>query len=186
MVKNLPAMQKTEVQSLGWENPLEDIVNPLQHSCLENSMDRRSWQATVHRVSKSQTQLRHYQLHFVYKVAWVRLFNFLSFNLRINKWANVVYIEECHLTWGTWESDHEMPGEQLTFSTVLLKLNFALHSPLCLVFCSPVPVHLRSKPREPTGSLLFSSTNNMELWLCDLWSRSAKAGRKSMRLAVPG
>ena len=26
--------------------------NPLQYSCLENSMDRRAWQATVHRVAK--------------------------------------------------------------------------------------------------------------------------------------
>ena len=30
---------------------------PLQYSCLENSMDRGPWQATVHGVAKSQTQL---------------------------------------------------------------------------------------------------------------------------------
>ena len=30
---------------------------PLQHSCLENSMDRGAWQATVHGVTKSRTQL---------------------------------------------------------------------------------------------------------------------------------
>ena len=30
--------------------------NPLQYSCLENSMDRGSWQATVHGVTKSWTQ----------------------------------------------------------------------------------------------------------------------------------
>ena len=29
--------------------------NPLQHSCLENPMDRGAWIATVHRVSKSRT-----------------------------------------------------------------------------------------------------------------------------------
>ena len=29
--------------------------NPLQYSCLENSMDRGAWWATVHRVAKSQT-----------------------------------------------------------------------------------------------------------------------------------
>ena len=29
--------------------------NPLQYSCLENPMDRGAWQATVHRVAKSQT-----------------------------------------------------------------------------------------------------------------------------------
>ena len=27
--------------------------NPLQYSCLENSMDRRAWWATVHGVAKS-------------------------------------------------------------------------------------------------------------------------------------
>ena len=30
--------------------------NPLQYSCLGNSMDRGAWQATVHEVAKSQTQ----------------------------------------------------------------------------------------------------------------------------------
>ena len=30
---------------------------PLQYSCLENAMDRGAWQATVHGVAKSQTQL---------------------------------------------------------------------------------------------------------------------------------
>ena len=28
---------------------------PLQYSCLENSMDRGTWQATVHRVTQSWT-----------------------------------------------------------------------------------------------------------------------------------
>jgi len=31
--------------------------NPLQYSCLENSMDRGAWQARIHRVTKSQTEL---------------------------------------------------------------------------------------------------------------------------------
>ena len=31
--------------------------NPLQYSCLENSMDRGAWQAIVHGVTKSWTQL---------------------------------------------------------------------------------------------------------------------------------
>ena len=29
--------------------------NPLYYSCLENSMDRGAWQATIHGVAKSQT-----------------------------------------------------------------------------------------------------------------------------------
>ena len=32
--------------------------NSLQYSCLENPMDRGEWQAAVHRVTKSQIQLR--------------------------------------------------------------------------------------------------------------------------------
>ena len=31
--------------------------DPLQYSCLENSMDREAWQATDQGVAKSQTQL---------------------------------------------------------------------------------------------------------------------------------
>ena len=59
MVKNLPAMQEIQVQSLGWEDPLEKGMAgyPLQYSCLENSMDRGAWRATVHGVTKSQTRL---------------------------------------------------------------------------------------------------------------------------------
>ena len=35
--------------------PGEGNGNPLQYSCLEKPMDRRSWQATVHGVTKSWT-----------------------------------------------------------------------------------------------------------------------------------
>ena len=35
--------------------PGEGNGNPLQYSCLENSMDRGAWRATVHGIAKSQT-----------------------------------------------------------------------------------------------------------------------------------
>ena len=38
-------------------SPGERIDSPLQYSCLENSMDRGAWWATVHGVTKSWTQL---------------------------------------------------------------------------------------------------------------------------------
>ena len=51
-VKNLPGMQETQVQSLGWEDSLgEGNGNPLQYSCLRNPMERGACWATVHRVT---------------------------------------------------------------------------------------------------------------------------------------
>ena len=41
------------ISGLG-RSPREGNDNPLQYSCLENSMDRGTWQATVHGVAKSQ------------------------------------------------------------------------------------------------------------------------------------
>ena len=38
-------------------SPGEGNGNPLQYSCLGNSRDTGAWQATVHGVAKSQTQL---------------------------------------------------------------------------------------------------------------------------------
>ena len=38
-------------------SPGEGNGNPLQYSCLENPMDRGAWQATVHRVTQSWTQV---------------------------------------------------------------------------------------------------------------------------------
>ena len=53
-VKNLPAMQETQVWPLGQkDSPGEGNGCPLQYSCLENSTDRGAWWATVHGV-KSQ------------------------------------------------------------------------------------------------------------------------------------
>ena len=36
-------------------SPGEGNGNPFQYSCLENSMDRGAWQATVHMIAKSWT-----------------------------------------------------------------------------------------------------------------------------------
>ena len=42
------------VSGLG-RSPGEGNGNPLQYSCLENSMNRGAWQATVHGVVRSRT-----------------------------------------------------------------------------------------------------------------------------------
>ena len=46
----------SSIPGLG-KSPGEENGNPLQFSCLENPMDREAWQATVHDITKSQTQL---------------------------------------------------------------------------------------------------------------------------------
>ena len=57
--KNLPAVCETWVQSLGWEDPLEEggHGNPLQYSYLENPHGQRSLAGSVHGVANSQTGL---------------------------------------------------------------------------------------------------------------------------------
>jgi len=58
MVKNPPAMRENWVQSLGWEDPLEEGM--ATHSSIlawRIFMDRGAWQATVHGVAKSWTGL---------------------------------------------------------------------------------------------------------------------------------
>ena len=40
--------------------------NPLQLSCLEHPMDTGVWQATVHRVTKSWTQLKQLSMHSLF------------------------------------------------------------------------------------------------------------------------
>ena len=56
MIKNPPATWKTQVQSLGWEDPLEEGI--ATHSSIlawRIPKDRGAWWARVHRVAKSQT-----------------------------------------------------------------------------------------------------------------------------------
>ena len=61
VVKNPPA-NMGDIRDVGstpgsGRSPGGGPGNPLQYSCLENPMDREAQQATVHGVTKSQTQL---------------------------------------------------------------------------------------------------------------------------------
>ena len=47
--------QRGEFDSWVREIPGEGNGNPLQHSCLENSINRGAWQATFHGATKCQT-----------------------------------------------------------------------------------------------------------------------------------
>ena len=58
MVKNLPAVRETWVQSLVWEDPLEQGM--ATHSSIlawRIPIDREAWRAIVHGIAKSWTRL---------------------------------------------------------------------------------------------------------------------------------
>ena len=61
VIKNLftNAVDSTDVGSIPGlgRSPGVGNNNPLQYSCLENSMDRRAWRATVHKAAKSLMEL---------------------------------------------------------------------------------------------------------------------------------
>ena len=56
MVKNLPARQETEFRSLGWESLLGKVMaTHYSILCLENPMDRGTWQTTMGLQSQTNT-----------------------------------------------------------------------------------------------------------------------------------
>ena len=64
LVKNLSATWETQVQPLGWEDPLEEGM--ATHSSIlawRIPMDRGAWWATVHGVTKSWTRLSDFHFH---------------------------------------------------------------------------------------------------------------------------
>ena len=67
MVKNLPA-NEGDVRDVGLipgsgRSPGGGNGNPLQYSCLENSMDRGAWRATVHDPMKESNTTEHACIH---------------------------------------------------------------------------------------------------------------------------
>ena len=54
------ACNEGDLGSISWLGrlPVEGKSYPLQYSCLENPMDREAWRATIHKVTKSRTQLK--------------------------------------------------------------------------------------------------------------------------------
>ena len=63
MSVNAGGIRNTDLNPESGRCPGGGHGNPLQYSCLENPMDRGAWQATVHRVAKSQTQLKRLSSH---------------------------------------------------------------------------------------------------------------------------
>ena len=79
----------SSIPGLG-RSPGEGNGNPLQYSCLENPMDGRASRATVHSVTKSQTQVH---FHF---------FSYLFYRCLIIQWVFVGYYLSGPLWWDMW------------------------------------------------------------------------------------
>ena len=99
VVKNLPVgdiRDEGSIPGLG-KSPGGGHGNPLQDSCLENPMDRGTWQVTVHRVAKSQTWLKQLSLHgcICYSLVCAMMWNLLKWNLQ---------------TWGTQKKGQDRKG----------------------------------------------------------------------------
>jgi len=85
VLKNLPANARNQRDTgliLGSGCPGVESGNPLQYSCLKNTMDRGAWQATVHRVAKSRTWLSncactHTDTNLWGIITWKNTFNVL-------------------------------------------------------------------------------------------------------------
>ena len=87
MVKNLPAVWETWVQSLGWEDPLEEGM--ATHSSIPAwriPMERGAWWAAVHGVGKSLTRLSDLVCVCVYKTN-------LFFALH---WVTILLSDDCY------------------------------------------------------------------------------------------
>ena len=71
MVKNSPANGGDEDRSSilqSRRSPRGGNGNPFQDACLENSTDRRAWQATVYGVTKNQTRLSDFTFFYFHKL----------------------------------------------------------------------------------------------------------------------
>ena len=70
VVKNLPAnagdIRDTCLIPGSGRSPGVGHGNPLQHSCLENLMDRGAWQAIVHRITKKLDTTKHTHIRSYY------------------------------------------------------------------------------------------------------------------------
>ena len=66
LINNLPPIQETWVRSLGQEDALEKEMTTYSSIiyCLENSVDRGAWWATVHGVTRSRTRLSGQHTHY--------------------------------------------------------------------------------------------------------------------------
>ena len=87
-------------------SPRAENGNPLQYCCLENSVDRGAWWATVHGVPKSRTQLSihthpHLKPEVVLHIFWQTPWSVLRYKMKMMKFppvkSAVMHEDHCFL-----------------------------------------------------------------------------------------
>jgi len=97
VVKNLSAnegdvKEAGSIPELG-RSPGEGNGNPLQHSCLENPMDRGTWRAALHGISQSQTRLKQLSMHsYIYIFSQIYVFIYIYSKSSLYIWKFLVHI----------------------------------------------------------------------------------------------
>ena len=99
IVKNLPAMQETWVQSWGWEYALEECL--ATHSSIlawRIATDRRAWQATVHGVTELDTTEWLSTAHI-----YLQVFSFHWYIFILNRVLLLIFFNIEHIqVWKDW------------------------------------------------------------------------------------
>ena len=167
MVKNPPA-NAGDLRDVGsipgsGRSPGRGHDNLLQYSYLENLMDRRAWWATIHKVTKSQTQLRwlcthtHFCLTFVVLPIWKDSILFLLFPLIpcLISWTSYTLTYLLHIpytffyfySWSFQISSFLLSTQNLSIFIVYLAVHL-FHRAFC---DSPKPNFPFSIPIVPIG-----------------------------------
>ena len=138
-----------------WKIPWRGNGNPLQYSCLENSMDRKAWQAPVHGVSKCQIWLSNSHFH-CYLMGRARDAAKYSILHKYSKWTKIHPVQnfnsaeaEKHwckgkfLLWNHFEVHFEV--SQLFFAKWIVTKKSVVDDAIvkvkvlsCLTLCDPV------------------------------------------------
>ena len=89
--------------------------NPLQHSCLENPIDRGAWWATVHGVTKSRTRLK--RQHVMGARQWDPHLRYRLWILLGDRWNTLSTMVPLPLLEGTHSLPYWELDPQLTVAT---------------------------------------------------------------------
>ena len=154
--------------------------NPLQDSCLGNTMDRGAWRATVHGVSTSQTWLSNWahQLQWCWAMALShQIFNF--FGLTLNFSPNYAWFagkevgdrDLCH--WKTRTNGHHLRSALLLFVFIIFLKEGSKVVP-------PKASETVSTRRHKIPSDLSHTFSSADLNLLSSWPQSWTANHKEL------